>query len=198
MRHQNREGVIMFKSLPRPLFFSLLLASSFVLTGCTKHGDEKVLYASETQNITEHSDAQTGPNDTYATLRDLGLADDETPPRMMPEMNEDLRRVRNYPEQPPTIPHKIEAYQIDKKHNQCMDCHARANVGVSQAPMVSITHYMDRSGQFLASISARRYFCTQCHVAQLDVKPLVENGFVDVDTVVAQLEEHKSKDEGRH
>ena len=34
----------------------------------------------------------------------------------------------------------------------------------SQAPMVSVTHYMDRDGNFLADISARRYFCEQCHV----------------------------------
>ena len=43
----------------------------------------------------------------------------------------------------------------------------------SQAPMVSITHFMDRDGQFLASVSPRRYFCTQCHVPQHDVKPPV-------------------------
>ena len=30
----------------------------------------------------------------------------------------------------------------------------------SQAPMVSITHFMDRDGQFLASVSPRRFFCT--------------------------------------
>ena len=34
-----------------------------------------------------------------------------------------------------------------------------------------------RDGQELDNISPRRYFCTQCHVAQTDAKPLVENGF---------------------
>jgi len=66
--------------------------------------------------------------------------------------------VRNYPEQPPVIPHTIEAYQLDSNVNQCLSCHARARTGESQAPMVSITHFMDRDGQFLASVSPRRYF----------------------------------------
>ena len=52
------------------------------------------------------------------------------------------------------------------------------------APMVSITHFMDRDGQFLATISPRRYFCEQCHVPQHMVKAPVQNTFVDVDTVL--------------
>jgi len=91
------------------------------------------------------------------------------------------RRVRNYPEQPPTIPHEIEGYQLDLKANKCLSCHARRRTGESGAPMVSVTHYMDRDGQFLAAVSPRRYFCTQCHVPQQDVRPPVENDFVDVD-----------------
>ena len=121
---------------------------------------------------------------TFATLRHLGLDQTAEAPRLMPQVNTDIRQVRNYPEQPPVIPHKIDGYQIDKNHNTCMDCHSRANVGVSQAPMVSVSHFMDREGQFLATISPRRYFCNQCHVAQHDVEPPVENGFIDVDTIV--------------
>ena len=43
---------------------------------------------------------------------------------------------------------------------------------------------MDRDGNFLAEVSPRRYFCNQCHVPQKDVKPLVENYFEDVDTIL--------------
>ena len=92
--------------------------------------------------------------------------------------------MRNYPEQPPTIPHKIDGYQVDLNSNKCMSCHSRTAVAQSQAPMVSITHFMDRDGQFLASVSPRRYFCTQCHVVQLEISPLVENSFVDIDTLL--------------
>jgi cytochrome c-type protein NapB len=52
--------------------------------------------------------------------------------------------------------------------------------------MVSVTHYMDRHGQFLASISPRRYFCTQCHVPQHPDEPEVENLFIDIDTLLAE------------
>ena len=35
-------------------------------------------------------------------------------PPIANEENKDLKRERNYPEQPPTIPHSISGYQIDK------------------------------------------------------------------------------------
>lgn len=99
-------------------------------------------------------------------------------------INSDVKQVRNYPDQPPVIPHKIDNYQIDLNANRCLTCHSRTAVEVSQAPMISVTHFMDRDGQTLASVSPRRYFCTQCHVVQHDAKPVVVNGFVDVDRVL--------------
>ncbi len=105
-------------------------------------------------------------------------------------VNTDVRQVRNYPEQPPVIPHKIDGYQIDSKYNQCLTCHSRKAIEVSQAPMISITHFMSREGQFLASVSPRRYFCNQCHVPQSDARPLVENTFVDVDDVLDYIQSH--------
>src|SRR5262245_14854421 len=120
-----------------------------------------------------------------SNLRGNTPLEEEGPaPRLLPQANTDLREVRNYPEQPPVIPHTIEAYQVDGNVNQCLSCHARSRTGDSQAPMVSITHFMDRDGQFLASVSPRRYFCTQCHVPQSAAKPLVGNRFVDVDTLL--------------
>jgi cytochrome c-type protein NapB len=106
-------------------------------------------------------------------------------PVLAPERNTDQREVRNYPEQPPVIPHKIEDYTIDLRSNKCLSCHARARTGESQAPMVSITHFMDRDGQFRASVTPRRYFCTQCHVPQRDVSDVVKNGFVDSDSLIS-------------
>uniref|UniRef100_UPI0024430233 nitrate reductase cytochrome c-type subunit n=1 Tax=Pseudomonas aeruginosa TaxID=287 RepID=UPI0024430233 len=94
------------------------------------------------------------------------------------------RRERNYPEQPPTIPHSIVGYRIDKDSNKCLSCHSRANSARTQAVMISITHYMDRDGQPLAAVSPRRYFCVQCHVPQQDVKPLVDNRFENIDQIL--------------
>jgi cytochrome c-type protein NapB len=33
-------------------------------------------------------------------------------------------------------------------------------------------------------LRSRRYFCTQCHVPQTDVKPLVENRFQTIDDLI--------------
>ena len=105
---------------------------------------------------------------------------------MTPTRNTAEKETRNYPEQPPVIPHSIDGYQIDIRGNKCLSCHARARTAESQAPMVSITHFMDRDGQFLASISPRRFFCTECHVPQNVVTPPVTNDFVDIDTMLSR------------
>ncbi len=102
--------------------------------------------------------------EVIATLRGATISEAPEAPPMAKIANKDLLRTRNYPEQPPSIPHKIDGYQVDLNSNRCMSCHSRVATGQSQAPMVSITHFMDRDGQFLASISPRRYFCNQCHV----------------------------------
>jgi nitrate reductase (cytochrome), electron transfer subunit len=115
---------------------------------------------------------------------DLPVLDDPTPPPLTNPDNSDVKRQRNYAMQPPIVPHKIEGYQLDKNANRCMLCHARTRTQESQAPMISVTHFMDRDGNFLAELSPRRYFCLQCHVPQAPVNPAVENRFVDVDTIL--------------
>ena len=106
------------------------------------------------------------------------------PPPIANEINDDKRHARNYPEQPPVIPHQTRDYQITLNANKCLTCHSRQFTAQSQAPMISITHFMDRDGQILASVTPRRYFCTQCHVSQADTPPLVENTFRDIDTII--------------
>lgn len=135
--------------------------------------------------IGSFANSQTGPGGLRSGLRgDTPLQDVGPAPRLLPQASTDIREIRNYPEQPPVIPHTIEAYQLDANVNQCLSCHARSRTGDSQAPMVSITHFMDRDGQFLASVSPRRYFCVQCHVPQSPVRSPVANGFVDVDSLL--------------
>jgi cytochrome c-type protein NapB len=112
------------------------------------------------------------------------ITEEARPPRMAQEQNTDMMRARNYPMQPPIIPHKIDGYQVDLSSNKCLSCHSRRRTEESQAPMVSVTHYMDRDGNFLAEISPRRYFCNQCHVTQTNARPLVKNTFQDVDALL--------------
>lgn len=106
------------------------------------------------------------------------------PPLLHPVENTDIKQQRDYPMQPPLVPHKTDNYQVDKQANKCLSCHSRRRTEESQAPMVSVTHYMDRDGNFLADVSPRRYFCNQCHVTQTNAKPLLTNQFIDVDTIL--------------
>ena len=101
-------------------------------------------------------------------------------------VTDDVRRMRAYPEQPPVIPHSIEGYQLSVNANRCLSCHRREFTEGSGAPMISVTHYMDRQGQMLADVSPRRYVCTACHVPQADVAPLVGNTFRDMSELGAR------------
>lgn len=124
-------------------------------------------------------------DDNIATLRGkMPLNEQATPPTMPNVLDKDIKQRRNYPMQPPVIPHKIDNYQIDLRSNKCLSCHNRSQTQSSQAPMVSVTHFMDRDGNFLAAVSPRRYFCTQCHVVQTETKLLIENDFVDMDDIL--------------
>jgi cytochrome c-type protein NapB len=131
-------------------------------------------------------------------LRGLAPLDQEpkAPPMARVE-NTDVKRGRAYTSQPPTIPHAIEKYEITRNVNFCMYCHARVRNEEFGAPMVSATHYMDRDQNFLAEISPRRYFCTQCHVPQTNVKSPVSNTFVDVyDLIERERKLQQSKKPG--
>ena len=102
-------------------------------------------------------------------------------PPMQRQVTNDVRVQRNYPDQPPVIPHAIEGYALDLNANKCMSCHARRFTEQSQAPMISVTHYQDCEGNTLGGLAPRRYTCLACHVPQMEARPLVENRFRDMD-----------------
>lgn len=110
------------------------------------------------------------------------MADTRAAPLPAPIVD-DQRRMRNYPEQPPIIPHSIEGYQISLNANRCLECHRRQFTDLVRAPMISISHFQDRDGNMLADVAPRRYHCTACHVQQTDARPLVENEFRDMLTL---------------
>jgi len=102
------------------------------------------------------------------------------------ELTQGRRAPRNYPEQPPTVPHAVRDYQVDKNFNQCLSCHSRSRSPETGAPMVSITHFWDRDNQPLAAVSPRRYFCLQCHVVQHDVAPVTGSTFISIDNILLE------------
>lgn len=122
-----------------------------------------------------------------ATLRgDTDIAEQKEPQRIAQIVNNEVKSKRNYPMQPPLIPHTIRNYEVNLNTNKCMTCHSRQRTEDSQAPMVSVTHFMNRDGNFLAEISPRRYFCNQCHVTQTNAKDLVDNDFIDMQKLMKQ------------
>ncbi len=106
---------------------------------------------------------------------------DAPAPPMQRAVTNDVRVRRNYPDQPPVIPHATDGYALDLNANKCMSCHARRFTEQSQAPMISVTHYQDREGNTLGGLAPRRYACLACHVPQTEARPLVENRFRDMD-----------------
>ena len=90
---------------------------------------------------------------------------------------------RDYVQQPPLVPHSIDSYKINLKFNKCLTCHSWANYKKARATKVSQTHFQDRDENVRANIAGSRYFCTQCHVPQVNAPPLIENTFTPVEAI---------------
>ncbi len=116
------------------------------------------------------------------------------------------RFERSYVNAPPLIPHSIEGLvPITAKNNQCLGCHMpKAAKGVGATPIPE-SHFVDfrpstkldkngnvvKDGKVVANatdikvakfkklkrLNPARFNCTQCHVPQANVKPLVGNTF---------------------
>jgi cytochrome c-type protein NapB len=130
--------------------------------------------------------AEEGGNLGAGLRGPTALTDEPRPPPLPRMVNDDQRRARGWPGQPPVIPHQVENYQVDRQFNKCMSCHGRERIAESQAPMVSVTHFADRAGNNRSEVAPQRYFCTQCHVPQMDVKVPVQNTFQDAASVGAR------------
>ena len=115
--------------------------------------------------------------------------------------------ARSYVNAPPLIPHSVEGLlPITIKNNQCLGCHmpdVAKGVGATPIPPSHFTNYRPETkmeggkvvkegkvlGQAntsdvvlakakkLKDLSKARYNCSQCHVPQANVKPLVKNNF---------------------
>lgn len=159
MRGQDRFGLSAMKT-----FIAAIIAGAMVLVS-------GAIYAQSVQTAPQIVPRVTGAAQPMGEV--------PAPPFPRP-VTDDKRVMRNYPEQPPVIPHSIENYQLTLRANRCLECHRREYTEGSGAPMISVTHFMDRDGQMLADVTPRRYFCTACHVPQTDARPLVPNTFTDM------------------
>lgn len=94
--------------------------------------------------------------------------------------------ARDYVQQPPLIPHKVKGYKVNLKSNKCLSCHSWKNYREADATKISQTHFEDRDEQVLANVSARRYFCQQCHVPQVNAPALIANVFKPVTAITGK------------
>jgi cytochrome c-type protein NapB len=85
---------------------------------------------------------------------------------------------RNFLEQPPLIPHAVEGFIINQDVNTCLTCHSRVNAKNTESPAPRESHFKDRDGNALQTVSSSRYFCNQCHVRQVVAEPLVGNTYL--------------------
>lgn len=111
------------------------------------------------------------------SLRGAATVDQADPAPQPHPIREDQRWPRDYPEQPPLIPHRIDKYQVDLKTNRCLTCHDWPNAAAHKAPMIGVSHYVDRAGVKSDKLADQRWFCNQCHVPQADAPALVDNLF---------------------
>ena len=125
--------------------------------------------------------------ETISSLRGATAINQESSAPDAKHYNKDKQPIaRDYVQQPPLIPHKIDNYRINLKSNKCMSCHSWANYREAGATKISQTHFESRDKNVLANVSARRYFCTQCHVPQVGAQPLVENEFKPITALSGQ------------
>ena len=125
--------------------------------------------------------------ETVSSLRGAADIDQDSAAPVAKKYNKDEEPIaRDYVQQPPLMPHKIKNYRINLKSNKCMSCHSWSNYREANATKISQTHFESRDKNVLANVSARRYFCTQCHVPQVNAQPLVENSFEPVTAISGQ------------
>lgn len=111
------------------------------------------------------------------SLRGASVDSAEMPPGSYRLLPDGAPLPRDYIQQPPLVPHKVDGYEISLNFNKCMDCHAWTRHRAAGATKISLTHFRDRDANELSSVAPRRYFCLQCHVPVTDAQPLVENTF---------------------
>ena len=126
---------------------------------------------------------QLGAQEVKSLRGNIDLNQDSSAPEAKPFPKDGEPIERDYVQQPPLIPHTIANYQINLKSNKCLGCHSWKNYREFGATKISQTHFEDRESNVLANISARRYFCTQCHVPQANAKPLVANNFKPITAI---------------
>lgn len=159
----------------------------------TKRAYRLVLMFLFTLLIATNAQAAKTITDTSLGLSKTDVNDSPAPLKFnyndnFPGLDPVLKRA--YSGAPPQIPHNIEAFlPVGKARNMCKVCHdkrdtldarGKAKKVKGQPTAIPASHYIDHrlnNGEIGKTVVGARTVCTQCHVPQANVKPLVENTF---------------------
>jgi len=117
--------------------------------------------------------------DIYSLRGDADIDDESVPFPNRRIMIVDGGIDVTFGDQPPMVPHNIDKDRISLQENTCLKCHSKADSKLENAPKPTPSHFKDRDGEKKSKIVAGRYFCTQCHPPQANIKPLIKNNFTD-------------------
>ncbi len=106
---------------------------------------------------------------------------------------------RSFENAPPLIPHSTEGLvPVTKDNNMCLSCHMPAVAEAVKATAIPPSHFtnyrpevVEKGGKYKVDaeegqvyekslgdeLSKARYNCTQCHVPQAKIDPMVQNNF---------------------
>ena len=136
--------------------------------------------------VTASFSMQAQPGDIESLRGAADLETNSKAPELKKYAKDGEPIARDYVQQPPLIPHKVKGYKVNLKSNKCLSCHSWKNYREAGATKISQTHFEDRDEQVLANVSARRYFCNQCHVPQVNAPALIANVFKPVTAITGE------------
>lgn len=101
----------------------------------------------------------------------------------MPGVGETKLIERTFVGQPPMVPHSIEKYvPLTIEENACIECHQTLEIRGQKIPQIGTSHFSKtvKTKAGAPALEMSRFQCDNCHVPQVDAKPLVESHFVGV------------------
>ncbi|MBE0474955.1 nitrate reductase cytochrome c-type subunit [Rhodoferax sp.] len=118
------------------------------------------------------------------TLREASVSSADTAPDVKPYLGKRPGQFalieRSFASQPPLVPHNVDGFDISQTENACWDCHSSDEFKGKKMPMVSKSHLVKGTeAKADPELDMKRWQCDNCHVPQVDAKPLVGNDFTN-------------------
>lgn len=125
--------------------------------------------------------APASAGETVSLRGSSGIPDNIAAPVLFKTEEATKLFARAFKGAPPQIPHITDEndkkYMITMKQNGCLECHDKSVDDKPKVPKASTGHYTGSDSVIRDKVFGARYYCMQCHVPQMQTKPLVGNTF---------------------